>query len=67
MQLTRCSAHCAVTATGRWCHLSELKPSMDYGTLEGWAYRLVRLFWWEVLQINPAQTDLRLTPQVAAE
>lgn len=48
-------------------YLSELKPSMDYGTLEGWAYRLVRLFWWEVLQINPAQADLRLTPQVAAE
>ncbi|MEV4267750.1 hypothetical protein [Kribbella sp. NPDC049584] len=48
-------------------YLSELKPSMDYGTLEGWAYRLVRLFWWEVLQINPGQADLRLTPQVAAE
>ena len=48
-------------------YLSELKPSMDYGTLEGWAYRLVRLFWWEVLQINPAQTDLRLAPQVATE
>jgi hypothetical protein len=30
-------------------YLRELKPSMDYGTLEGWAYRLVRLFWWEIL------------------
>jgi hypothetical protein len=48
-------------------YLGELKPSMDYGTLEGWAYRLVRLFWWEVLQINPVQTDLRIEPQVAAE
>lgn len=45
-------------------YLSELKPSMDYGTLEGWAYRLVRLFWWEVLQINPDQQDLRLDPAV---
>jgi integrase len=45
-------------------YLGELKPSMDYGTLEGWAYRLVRLFWWEVLQINPDQQDLRLDPRV---
>ena len=48
-------------------YLRELKPSMDYGSLEGWAYRLVRLFWWEVLQINPDQADLRLAPEVAAE
>lgn len=48
-------------------YLRELKPSMDYGSLEGWAYRLVRLFWWEVLQINPAQTDLRLAPAVATQ
>lgn len=48
-------------------YLSELKPSMDYGTLEGWAYRLVRLFWWEVLQINPSQQDLRLDPAVVTE
>lgn len=41
-------------------YITEIKPSMDYGTLEGWVYRLVRLFWWEVLQINPHQTDLRL-------
>jgi hypothetical protein len=25
----------------------------------------VRLFWWEVLQINPEQADLRLSPDVA--
>ncbi|MDR7381184.1 tyrosine-type recombinase/integrase [Promicromonospora iranensis] len=48
-------------------YLRELKPSMDYGSLEGWAYRLVRLFWWEVLQINPHQADLRLASEVAAE
>lgn len=48
-------------------YLRELKPSMDYGSLEGWAYRLVRLFWWEVLQINPHQADLRLAPEVAAD
>ena len=48
-------------------YLRELKPSMDYGTLQGWAYRLVRLFWWEVLQINPAQADFRLDPATAAE
>ncbi|WP_432945752.1 tyrosine-type recombinase/integrase [Kribbella sp. CA-253562] len=48
-------------------YLRELKPSMDYGTLEGWAYRLVRLFWWEVLQINPAQTSLHLAPEVATQ
>lgn len=48
-------------------YLRELKPAMDYGSLEGWAYRLVRLFWWEVLQINPHQADLRLAPEVAAE
>jgi hypothetical protein len=48
-------------------YVRELKPSMDYGSLEGWAYRLLRLFWWEVLQINPTQDDLRLAPEVAAE
>lgn len=48
-------------------YLRELKPSMGYGTLEGWAYRLVRLFWWEVLQINPAQANLHLSPETAME
>jgi len=48
-------------------YLRELKPSMDYGTLEGWAYRLVRLFWWEILQINPDQADLHVNAAVAAE
>jgi integrase len=47
-------------------YLGEIKPGMDYGSLEGLAYRLVRLFWWEVLQINPGQKDLRLAPQTVA-
>lgn len=46
-------------------YLSELKPGMDYGSLEGLAYRLVRLFWGQVLEINPLQQDLRLSPKVA--
>ncbi|MGJ3190756.1 tyrosine-type recombinase/integrase [Paenarthrobacter sp. FR1] len=48
-------------------YLEELKPNMDYGSLEGMAYRLVRLFWCEVVDINPEQQDLRLAPDVAAQ
>ncbi|WP_247044536.1 tyrosine-type recombinase/integrase [Arthrobacter rhizosphaerae] len=48
-------------------YLEELKPNMDYSSLEGLAYRLVRLFWAEVLDINPGQQNLRLTPQVALQ
>ena len=44
-------------------YLNELKPSMDHSSLAGLAYRLVRLFWWEVLDINPDQADLRLSTQ----
>jgi hypothetical protein len=40
---------------------------MDYGSLEGLAYRLVRLFWAEVLDINPDQQNLHLAPDVAAQ
>jgi hypothetical protein len=36
---------------------------MDYASLTGLAYRLMRLIWWEILQINPDQADLRLGPQ----
>lgn len=43
-------------------YLNEIKSGMDYSSLEGLAYRLVRLFWWEVLQLNPHQADLRLDP-----
>lgn len=46
-------------------YLDEVRPGMDYGSLEGLAYRLARLFWWEVLNVNPAQADLRLTPATA--
>ncbi|MBT8162992.1 MULTISPECIES: hypothetical protein [Arthrobacter] len=48
-------------------YLEELKPNMDYGSLEGVAYRLVRLFWAEIIDINPDQKDLRLPPDVAAQ
>jgi hypothetical protein len=48
-------------------YLEELKPNMDYGSLEGVTYRLVRLFWAEVIDINPDQKDLRLSPAVAAQ
>lgn len=46
-------------------YLDEIRPGMDYGSLEGLAYRLARLFWWQVVQINPEQADLRLSPEVA--
>jgi hypothetical protein len=48
-------------------YLSEVRPGMDYGSVEGLAYRLVRLFWWEILQINPTQADLRLDPETASQ
>lgn len=48
-------------------YLAEIRPGMDYGSLEGVAYRLVRLFWWQVLQIEPTQQNLRLSPSTAAE
>jgi integrase len=46
-------------------YLGELKPGMDYASLAGLAYRMIRLFWWEILQINPAQADLRIDPHTA--
>jgi integrase len=47
-------------------YFSEIKAGMDYGSLQGLAYRIARLFWWEVLQINPDQKDLRLDAATAA-
>lgn len=41
-------------------YLGEVRVGMDYSSLEGLAYRLARLFWWEVLQINPGQATLHL-------
>ena len=46
-------------------YLNEIRPSMDYSSLEGLAYRLARLFWWQVLQINPDQQGLSLGPATA--
>lgn len=48
-------------------YLGELRASLDYGSLEGLSYRLVRLFWGQVLEINPDQSDLRLAPAVAVQ
>jgi hypothetical protein len=47
-------------------YFSEIKSGMDYGSLQGLAYRIAPLYWWEVLQINPDQQDLRLDPATAA-
>ncbi|MCZ0732585.1 site-specific integrase, partial [Mycolicibacterium iranicum] len=44
--------------------LEELQPNMDYGSLEGLAYRLARLFWCEILQINPGQANLAISAEV---
>jgi hypothetical protein len=46
-------------------YLDEIRAGMDYCSLENLAYRLARLFWWEVVQINSEQADLRLAPAVA--
>lgn len=45
-------------------YFEEIQPGMDYSSLEGLAYRLARLFWWEILQINPGQADLALSAEV---
>lgn len=47
-------------------YLGEVRAALDYSTLEATAHTLARLFWWTVLQVNPDQHDLRLSPQVAA-
>ncbi|TDP27845.1 phage integrase family protein [Nocardia ignorata] len=47
-------------------YLDEVRPGIDYSTYSAIAHHLVRLFWWAVLQINPDQQDLRLTPALAA-
>lgn len=46
-------------------YLGEFKPVMDYSSLSSLAYRLVRLFWWEIVQINPQQTDLDIDSDTA--
>ncbi|NKY35546.1 phage integrase family protein [Nocardia speluncae] len=47
-------------------YVDEIRPSVDYSTLEHITHHLARLFWWTILQINPAQQDLRLSPEVVA-
>lgn len=46
-------------------YFTEIKDGMDYGSLSSLAYRLVRLFWVGVLEINPDQADLNLSKEVA--
>jgi hypothetical protein len=41
-------------------YLGELRPALDYSSLEGRAYILARLFWRTVLEVSPAQATLRL-------
>ncbi|MFJ8819161.1 tyrosine-type recombinase/integrase [Amycolatopsis thermoflava] len=48
-------------------YLAEVRPGLDYGSWLHYAYTLGRAFWWEILQINPDQLDLRLAPEVASE
>jgi len=47
-------------------YLGELRPGMNYSSLESVAYLLVRVFWRTVLTINPAQADLNLDAATAA-
>lgn len=46
-------------------YFTEIKDGMEYGSLSSLAYRLVRLFWVGVLEINPDQADLNLSKEVA--
>ena len=50
------ASHARASGTCSWTISTRFEAGMDYGSLEGLAYRLVRLFWWEVLQINPTQS-----------
>lgn len=41
-------------------YLGELRPALDYSSLEGRAYILARVFWRTVLEVSRAQATLRL-------
>lgn len=45
-------------------YLGELRPALDYSSLEGRAYILARLFWRTVLEVSPGQAILRLDREV---
>lgn len=47
-------------------YLEEIRPGVDYATVQHIAHHLVRLFWWTILQDHPNQADLRLSPAVIA-
>ena len=44
-------------------YITEIKPSMDYGTLEGWVYRLVRLFGGKCCRSTRTRRICGSTPQ----
>jgi integrase len=48
-------------------YLTEVRPGLDYGSWLHYVHTLGRAFWWEILQINPDQRDLRLAPPVVTQ
>jgi integrase len=48
-------------------YLTEIRTGLDFGSWLHHVHTLGRAFWWEILQINPNQHDLRLAPPVIAE
>ncbi len=44
-------------------YLQEIRPGVDYSTLENIAGHLTRVFWMQILEISPHQQDLRLSSQ----
>ena len=48
-------------------YLTEIRPGLDYGSWVHHVHTLGRAFWWEILQINPSQADLRLAPHVVTQ
>ncbi len=48
-------------------YLTEIRPGLDYGSWVHHVHTLGRAFWWEILQINPKQSDLRLAPHVVVQ
>jgi integrase len=48
-------------------YLTEIRPGLDYGSWVHHVHTLGRAFWWEILQINPEQADLRLAPHIVAQ
>jgi hypothetical protein len=47
-------------------YLTEVRPGLDYASWENIAHTLGWVFWRTIVDINPQQADLRLSPDVAA-